>query len=111
MQSVRVGCSGFPAAMGAYWRNFRIVEVQKTFYRPPLPATAERWRREAPADGEFAYLRLRGLGGYGYRYTDEDLSALRLKLPADKPCYVLFNNIHMGEDAGRFMALLGLPQT
>ena len=239
MPDISVGCCGFPGAMARYWERFPVVEVQKTFYRPPRLQTAERWRREAPAGeftlkawqlithepssptyrkagpeydpqrkerygsfrgteevweawrttrgiaqalqakvvlfqcpasftpteenmrnlagffsrlrgesirlaweprgpwpedtvrelcrkfdlvhcvdpfaarplwGELCYFRLHGLGGYRYRYTDEDLHSLRGKLPAGKPCYVMFNNVFMEEDARRFRALLGLPE-
>jgi uncharacterized protein YecE (DUF72 family) len=222
--------------MPRYWESFRVVEVQKTFYRPPRQETAERWRRETPADGEFTlkawqlithdpssptyrragpdfdparkdrygsfrhseevwqawlatrriaqalqakvilfqcparftateenlrnltgffsrlrgedfrlaweprgswpedtvrelcrkfdlvhcvdpfaaqplwgefcYFRLHGLGGYRYRYSDEDLAGLRAKIPKGKASYVMFNNVFMYEDAGRFQALL-----
>jgi uncharacterized protein YecE (DUF72 family) len=60
-----------------------------------------------PLWGELCYFRLHGLGGYRYRYTDEDLRNLRAKLPAGKECYVMFNNVYMEEDARRFRALLG----
>ncbi len=30
-----------------------MLELQKTFYRPPRLPTAERWRRETPAEAEF----------------------------------------------------------
>ncbi len=30
-----------------------VVEVQQTFYQPPLPRTLGKWRREAPQDFEF----------------------------------------------------------
>jgi uncharacterized protein YecE (DUF72 family) len=240
MPDTKVGCCGFPGPRARYWESFRVVEVQKTFYRPPRLATAERWRYEAPPDGEFTlkawqlithepssptyrragpgfdparkdrygsfrdseevweawlatrriaealqaglilfqcparftpteenlrnlagflsrlrgqgfrlaweprgewpedtvrelcrrfdlvhcvdplaarplwgelcYFRLHGLGGYRYRYTDEDLRSLRAKLPAGKQCYVMFNNVYMEEDARRFRAFLGLPE-
>lgn len=45
---IRVGCCGFPKAREEYFARFRLVEVQQTFYQPPLPATAQRWRAEAP---------------------------------------------------------------
>ncbi|HXF56011.1 MAG TPA: DUF72 domain-containing protein [Actinomycetota bacterium] len=61
--------------------------------------------------GGFAYWRLHGVGGYRYRYTDDDLRALlgrcREALEAGRaPVYVLFNNLAMLEDARRFRALL-----
>jgi uncharacterized protein YecE (DUF72 family) len=62
--------------------------------------------------GAFAYWRLHGIGGYGYRYTEQDLRTLlgrcREALEAGRsPVYVLFNNVSMLEDARRFRALLG----
>jgi len=45
---VITGCCGFPEAMDRYFSEFRAVEVQKTFYKPPSPATASRWRESAP---------------------------------------------------------------
>jgi uncharacterized protein YecE (DUF72 family) len=41
--------------MGAreYFRRFRVVEVQQTFYDPPQNATLVRWRRQAPPGFEF----------------------------------------------------------
>lgn len=37
-----------------YFKNFGLVEVQKTFYKPPKLETAIRWREEAPQEFEFA---------------------------------------------------------
>ena len=36
-----------------YVREYRLVEVQQTFYEPPREATMRRWRAQAPADFEF----------------------------------------------------------
>jgi uncharacterized protein YecE (DUF72 family) len=36
-----------------YVREFRVVEVQQTFYEPPRDATLLRWRRQAPLRFEF----------------------------------------------------------
>ena len=36
-----------------YLREYRLVEVQQTFYEPPRDSTMRRWRAEAPADFEF----------------------------------------------------------
>jgi uncharacterized protein YecE (DUF72 family) len=49
----KVGCCGFPSASGKYFRTFPVVEIQQTFYHPPRPATADRWRRQAPPEFEF----------------------------------------------------------
>ncbi len=49
----KVGCCGFPASRGSYYALFPVVEIQQTFYEPPRPGTARRWREEAPAGFEF----------------------------------------------------------
>ena len=49
----RVGCCGFATRRKGYFSHFRVVEVQQTFYKPPLRATAVRWREEAAEDFEF----------------------------------------------------------
>jgi len=39
--------------MKKYFENFDVVEVQKTFYKPPSPETARKWRNIAPDNFEF----------------------------------------------------------
>lgn len=55
--------------------------------------------------GGIAYYRLHGKGGYGYQYTDSDLTELLGMCPKDKDSYVMFNNMSMLEDALRFKFL------
>ncbi|WP_456474148.1 DUF72 domain-containing protein [Candidatus Pyrohabitans sp.] len=50
---VKVGCCGFPGGMKKYFQEFSLVEVQKTFYSPPMVKTARRWRDLAGEDFEF----------------------------------------------------------
>jgi len=50
---VKDGCCGFPVGMKKYFENFDVVEVQKTFYKPPSQKTAEKWRKNAPENFEF----------------------------------------------------------
>ncbi|HID94254.1 MAG TPA: DUF72 domain-containing protein, partial [bacterium (Candidatus Stahlbacteria)] len=57
--------------------------------------------------GELKYYRLHGKGGYRYKYSDEELKELLEFARADKPTYVMFNNVYMFDDALRFKALLG----
>jgi uncharacterized protein YecE (DUF72 family) len=52
------------------------------------------------------YFRLHGRTGYGYRYTDLDRQSLLEIARGREPCYVLFNNISMLEDARRFLNLV-----
>jgi len=60
-----------------------------------------------PMYGDAIYWRLHGRAGYHYRYTDEDLAELRLKLKTHSqlrgPNYILFNNIYARQDAIRFL--------
>ncbi len=37
----------------AYAARFHLVEVQQTFYHPPMLATARKWRKEMPPDFDF----------------------------------------------------------
>ena len=50
---VRIGCCGFPVARATYQEEFGLVEIQQTFYQPPRPETAARWRAAAPPAFEF----------------------------------------------------------
>ncbi|MGM0578086.1 MAG: DUF72 domain-containing protein [Myxococcota bacterium] len=50
---VLVGCCGFAEARERMFEDFDILEVQRSFYQPPMVKTAERWRREAPSDFVF----------------------------------------------------------
>lgn len=50
---VKLGMCGFTIGAAAYYKQFRVVEVQQTFYDPPPLATLERWRAQAPVDFEF----------------------------------------------------------
>jgi uncharacterized protein YecE (DUF72 family) len=50
---VRIGLCGWTMAVGDYFREFEVVEVQQTFYEPPRDATLRRWRVEAPLRFEF----------------------------------------------------------
>lgn len=50
---VKVGCCGFPRGMKHYFSQFRLVEVQQTFYKLPRIETVIKWRQSAPDDFEF----------------------------------------------------------
>jgi len=52
-RGVRLGLCGFTMAFDDYVREYRLVEVQQTFYEPPREGTMRRWRALAPADFEF----------------------------------------------------------
>lgn len=51
---IKVGCCGFPKAKKTYYQDFKVVEIQQTFYQIPRLETVRRWREEAPPDFEFS---------------------------------------------------------
>ncbi len=58
-----------------------------------------------PVYGDPLYLRLHGIGGYRYRYSDAELLRLRDAV-RERRAYVMFNNVYRKEDALRFQSLL-----
>jgi len=50
---IKIGCCGFPVARKRYYRIFKVVEVQLTFYDFVDTEILKRWRDEAPEDFEF----------------------------------------------------------
>lgn len=52
---VKVGCCGWAVRGGrkAYFKAFKLIEVQSTFYKLPRLQTAKTWREEAPPGFEF----------------------------------------------------------
>jgi len=52
-QGPKVGCCGYPTSLARYGKLFPVVEVQQTFYQPPLPKTLERWRNQVSLEFEF----------------------------------------------------------
>lgn len=63
-----------------------------------------------PATSGLAYFRLHGSPPgprmYSYRYSEADLQRLDATCREYDDAYVLFNNVSMADDAGRFRALL-----
>jgi len=53
MVKIRIGCCGFPVSKQRYFKEFDIVEIQKTFYEMPDKNLLIKWRKEAPFDFEF----------------------------------------------------------
>lgn len=72
-----------------------LILVVDPFITPP-PETGPR------------YFRLHGIGGYRYRYTDDELRQLANWCRGTTCC--LFNNVYMAEDAKRFLTMIGEPR-
>lgn len=43
MPEIHIGTCGFRGKQSAFFAQYRLAEVQKTFYQPPELTTAERW--------------------------------------------------------------------
>lgn len=65
-----------------------LIHAVDPFVRPPVTDPPQ-------------YFRLHGIGGYRYRFTDEDLDRLQ-QWCRRGPTWCLFNNARMTEDARRF---------
>lgn len=59
-----------------------------------------------PCGARLKYFRLHGIGGFRYRYSNEDLARLEQSV-GEGPAYVFFNNAAMLEDARRFRDRIG----
>ncbi|MGQ9759286.1 MAG: DUF72 domain-containing protein [Candidatus Methanomethylicaceae archaeon] len=93
------------------WNN-RPELVKKVCEELSLVHVVDPFRRLPYTEGEITYFRLHGIGGeetnYGYMYTNEDLRRLVqiLKgISGSNLVYVMFNNVHMANDAQRFLQL------
>lgn len=54
--SLKVGCCGWAVkgGMEAYFKTFKVIELQSTFYKLPKVETASNWREKAPKGFEYA---------------------------------------------------------
>ncbi|MBN2467210.1 MAG: DUF72 domain-containing protein [Deltaproteobacteria bacterium] len=50
---IKVGCCGFGASLGEYFRHVKVMEIQDTFYHLPPLAIAKKWRSLAPPGCEY----------------------------------------------------------
>src|SRR5450432_2261251 len=48
-----IGCCGWSEAQARYLLHFPVIEIQSTFYDPPAPKVAARWRALAPSGFTF----------------------------------------------------------
>jgi len=50
---LKIGCCGFAVAKQKYFKNFSVLEIQKTFYQLPEEKTVLKWEKESPLDFEY----------------------------------------------------------
>ncbi len=86
---IKIGTCGFPVAKSRYFKEFKVVEIQKTFYSHLPQKTALKWRKEVPEDFEFTlkaiqtithppnsptYRRYKGIkGDFGFFKNNKDV--------------------------------------
>ncbi|GBC71524.1 hypothetical protein HRbin02_01309 [Candidatus Calditenuaceae archaeon HR02] len=58
---ILVGCCGFTKSMSAYMKEYKLVELQATFYRVVKLETVRRWRSQAPEDFLFTVKAFQGI--------------------------------------------------
>lgn len=58
---VHVGCCGFPKSMKNYMSEYKVVELQVTFYKIVKEETVRRWRSMAPEDFVFIVKGFQGI--------------------------------------------------
>lgn len=58
--------------------------------------------KSKPTYGRTCYYRLYGIGGYKYKYTQNDLGVLKELAKKKIDSYFMFNNVYMFEDASEF---------
>lgn len=78
---IQIGCCGFPKAKSIYGREFKLVEVQQTFYQPPKIGTALSWRDQVPEDFQFA---LKAWQLITHTPSSPTYRRLRVEIPEDK---------------------------
>ncbi len=76
-----VGCCGFPVRRALYAKHLAGVEIQQTFYQPPAPTTAARWREEVPAGFVFC---LKAWQLITHPPTSPTYRRLRMRLPPEE---------------------------
>lgn len=58
---IKIGCCGFARGRKEYFKHFKLVEIQQTFYKMVPDATLKKWRQEAPDDFEFTVKAFQGI--------------------------------------------------
>ncbi|HEX2057731.1 MAG TPA: DUF72 domain-containing protein [Actinomycetota bacterium] len=86
-----VGCCGLPGRQADYYREFPVVEVQRTFYQLPRLQLAQKWRREAPAGFSFT---MKAWQLVTHRCDSPTYRRLREELPGAPGAYGAFQDTH-----------------
>jgi len=58
---IKIGCCGFPINKKRYFEEFKVIELNTTFYRIPSEEWLKNLRKEAPEDFEFTFKAFQGI--------------------------------------------------
>lgn len=83
-----------PALVASLCRELDLIHVVDPF------------RLQPATPGKIRYYRLHGITGTRHKFTNDELQRLREICAGRTPCYCLFNNVAMTDDARRFLKLL-----
>jgi uncharacterized protein YecE (DUF72 family) len=62
VKEIKVGCCGLAGlSLSEYSKMFRVIELQYTFYKLPLPDTAAKWRNSVAGEFEFTLKAFQGI--------------------------------------------------
>lgn len=61
MLDLKIGCCGFARGIKNYFKTFKVVEIQQTFYQIPKIETIKAWREGASNDFEFCVKAWQGI--------------------------------------------------
>ena len=78
---IKVGCCGFARGRKEYFKQFKLVEIQQTFYKIVPEETLKKWRQEAPDDFEFA---VKGFQGITHPITSPTWKRSKITLKGDE---------------------------
>lgn len=86
---VMIGCCGYPVSKSKYYSEFKVIEIQSTFYNIPRDSTIIRWREEAPSGFEYI---VKAFQGITHPITSPTWRRYRGELPGNSSNYGLLKN-------------------
>lgn len=86
---IKVGCCGWAVKGGrkAYFKKFKLIELQDTFYNLPRVELAVKWRNMAPEDFEYT---LKAWQLITHPHTSPTWRRLKIKIPEEEKKYYGF---------------------
>ncbi|MEM0333191.1 MAG: DUF72 domain-containing protein [Candidatus Aenigmatarchaeota archaeon] len=91
---IYVGTCGFSEGMNKYFKDFKTVEIQQTFYKIIDIKTVSKWKRKAPKDFIFNLKAFQGIthpyNSKTWKRSNVDISKIKEKIGFLKPTKEVF---------------------